>query len=51
MRDASKFVIAMSASVMVLLLAVTVSAQEAINWARQANSLRGRILVFLGLKY
>ncbi|MGZ5434875.1 MAG: LCCL domain-containing protein [Pyrinomonadaceae bacterium] len=42
MRHTNKFVIAMLASVMVSLLAVTGFAQETINWATQADTLRGR---------
>lgn len=42
MRHTNKFVIAMLASVMVSLLALTGIAQETINWATQADTLRGR---------
>lgn len=42
MRHTNKFMMAMLASVVLLLLAVTGFAQETINWARQADSLRGR---------
>lgn len=42
MKHSKRFVILVLASVLVLLLAVTGFAQETINWATQADSLRGR---------